>query len=111
MLNVAACKRLLAANPCSGVEFPVAIKGLFRPHYVTWSEQQAIEGNAPRYLCNVVRIITETGLRVSEELLSMKKEQVDLANADASIPESNPPNGGEALPLTNLALQAFRDQI
>src|SRR5207244_9775164 len=38
MLNVAVCKKLLATNPCSGAEFPVAVKGLFRPHYVTWSE-------------------------------------------------------------------------
>ena len=37
MLNVAVRKKLLLANPCSGVEFPVAVKGLFRPHYVTWS--------------------------------------------------------------------------
>jgi len=37
MLNVAVRKKLLGANPCSGVEFPVAVKGLFRPHYVTWS--------------------------------------------------------------------------
>jgi Phage integrase SAM-like domain len=40
MLNVAVRKRLLPANPCSGAEFPVAVKGLFRPHYVTWSEQR-----------------------------------------------------------------------
>jgi hypothetical protein len=48
MLNVAVCKKLLAANPCSGVEFPVAVKGLFRPHYVRWSEQQTIESHGPR---------------------------------------------------------------
>lgn len=35
MLNVAVRKKLLATNPCSGVEFPVAVKGLFRPHYVS----------------------------------------------------------------------------
>ena len=43
MLNVAVRKKLLPANPCAGVEFPVKIKGLFRPHYMTWSEQQRIE--------------------------------------------------------------------
>jgi hypothetical protein len=41
ILNVAVRKRLIPSNPCSGVEFPVAIRGLFRPHYVTWSEQAA----------------------------------------------------------------------
>ncbi len=45
MLNVAVRKKLLAVNPCAGVEFPVAVKGLFRPHYVAWSEQQKIESN------------------------------------------------------------------
>ena len=35
MLNVAVRKKFLAANPCSGVEFPARVDGLFRPHYVT----------------------------------------------------------------------------
>lgn len=30
MLNIAVKKKLLPANPCAGVEFPVALKGLFR---------------------------------------------------------------------------------
>jgi hypothetical protein len=64
LLNVAVRKKLMPSNPCWGVEFPVAVKGLFRPHYVSWSEQQKIEGAAPSYLRNVVRIITETGLRI-----------------------------------------------
>jgi hypothetical protein len=33
ILNVAVRKKLLPSNPCWGVEFPVAVKGLFRPHY------------------------------------------------------------------------------
>jgi integrase len=48
---------------------------------VTWSEQEKIETAAPGYLRNVVRIISETGLRVYKELASMRKEDVDLANA------------------------------
>jgi hypothetical protein len=68
MLNVAVRKKLLPANPCLGVEFPVAVKGLFRPHYVTWSEQERIESHAPPYLRNIIRIVTETGLRIYKEL-------------------------------------------
>ena len=75
VLNVAVRKRLLPANPCSGVEFPVRVKGLFRPHYVSWSEQKQIELHAQPHLRNIVRIITETGLRVYKELMSMKKDQ------------------------------------
>jgi hypothetical protein len=47
----------------------------------SWSEQQMIEFHAPEYLGNVVRIITETGLRVYKELATMKKDQVDLEDA------------------------------
>ncbi len=34
MLNVGVRKKLLAANPCAGVEFPAKLAGLFRPHHV-----------------------------------------------------------------------------
>jgi integrase len=111
MLNVAVRKRLLPANPCSGVEFPVAVKGLFRPHYVSWSEQQRIEARAPEHLRNIVRIITETGLRVFKELMPIKKDQVDLQNAVVWIPDSKTPNGIAEVPLTPLAVQAFKDQL
>jgi len=103
MLNVAVRKKLLAANPCSGVEFPVAVKGLFRPHYVTWSEQEQIESHGPEYLKNAVQIITETGLRVYKELTSMKKDQVDLPNAVVWIPDSKTPNGTAEVPLYSVS--------
>jgi hypothetical protein len=61
VLNVVDRKRLLPANPCWGVEFPIAVNGLFRPHYVSCSEQQRLEAVAPASLANVIRIITETG--------------------------------------------------
>jgi len=111
MLNVAVRKKLLPSNPCAGVEFPVTVKGLFRPHYVTWSEQRTIETHAPEYLRNIVRIITETGLRVYKELLPMKKDQLDLANAVVWIPDSKTPNGVAEVPLTPLSADAFRDQL
>jgi integrase len=111
MLNVAVRKKLLVANPCPGVEFPVRLKGLFRPHYVTWSEQQKIEAAAPDYLGNAVRIITETGLRVYKELAAMKKADVDLANAVVWIPVSKTASGVAEVPLTELAVEAFRRQI
>src|SRR5271156_1290152 len=111
MLNVAVRKKLLVANPCSGVEFPVAVKGLFRPHYVAWSEQQRIESHGPQHLRNIVRIITETGLRIYKELTPMKKDQVDLHNAVVWIPDSKTPNGIAEVPLTSLAIEAFKSQM
>jgi integrase len=104
-------KRLLPSNPCWGVEFPVAVKSLFRPHYVSWSEQQRIEAEALIYLRHVVRIVTETGLRIYKELTPMKKDQVDLDNKVVWIPDSKTPNGVAEVPLTDLAVAAFRDQM
>ncbi len=82
------------------------MKGLFRPHYVSWSEQQRIEFQAPEYLGNIIRI-TETGLRVYKELMPMKKDQVDLENAVIWIPDSKTPNGIAEVPLTDLASSRF----
>ena len=111
VLNVAVKKKLVAANPCNSVEFPVTVQGLFRPHYMPWSEQQRIEFHAPPYLRNLIRIITETGLRVYKELAPMRKDQVDLANAVVWIPDSKTPTGVGEVPLTDLAVEAFGDQL
>jgi integrase len=59
----------------------------------------------------VVRVITETGLRVKKELLPMRKQQVDLANATVWIPDSKTPNGVAEVPLTPITLDAFRRKI
>ena len=77
----------------------------------SWSEQRMIEAQAPEHLRNIVRIITETGLRIYKELIPMKKEQLDLTNATVWIPDSKTPNGVAEVPLTPLAVEAFRDQI
>jgi integrase len=65
----------------------------------------------PEYLKNVIRIITETGLRVYKELAPMRRDQVDLANAVLWIPDSKTPNGVAEVPLTDMAAEAFRNQI
>ena len=111
MLNVAVRKKMLVANPCSGVEFPVRVKGLFRPHYMKWSEQETIERAAPQYLRNVIRIVVETGRRVYKELAPMKKQDVDLDNAMIWIPDSKTESGVAEVPLTEIAVEAFRNQI
>jgi integrase len=111
MLNVAVRKKFLFANPCAGVEFPARLDGLFRPHYVSWSEQQKIELHAPDYLRNVIRIVTETGLRIYKELTPMKKDQLDLDNRTVWIPDSKTPNGVAEVPLTEIAADAFRRQL
>ena len=63
ILGVAVKKKLVPTNPCIGVEFPVMVKGLFRPHYMTWSEQATIEQKAPAYLRAGVRYFRIYDLR------------------------------------------------
>jgi integrase len=111
IFSVAVKKKLCPVNPCAGVEFPMSLNGLFRPHYVTWSEQKRIQSCAPDYLANVIQIITETGLRVYKELACMRKDQVDLANRVVWIPESKTPNGIAEVPLTEIAVEALRRQM
>jgi integrase len=69
--------------------------------FVSWSEQQKTEAHAPQCLWNVVRIITETGLRIYKELIPMQKDQLDLRNAVVWIPDSKTPNGTAEVPLTS----------
>lgn len=111
VFSVAVKKKMCPVNPCSAVEFPARVKSLFRPHYVTSAEQDKIESHAPTYLRNVIRIITETGLRVYKELAAMKKDQVDLANKVVFIDDSKTPTGVAEVPLTDIAVEAFRHQI
>lgn len=78
---------------------------------MTWSEQTEIERHAPTYLRNVIRIITETGLRVYKELSCMKKEQVDIDSKLVFITDSKTPTGISEVPLTDVAVEAFQEQL
>jgi hypothetical protein len=72
-----------------------------------WAEQQQIEFQARHYLRNIIRIITETGLRVYKELMSMTKDQADLENVVVWIPDSKTANGVAEVPLTEIASRRF----
>jgi integrase len=112
MLNVAVKQKRLADNPCRSVEFPVSVsKSTRKPHYMTATEQAKIEFAAPSYLRNIVGILSETGLRYKKELLSMKKEQVDLDNWVVHIADSKTVNGIGDMPMTAAARDAFQRQI
>src|SRR5260370_27183781 len=112
MLNVAVKQKRLADNPCRTVEFPVSVsKSTRKPHYMTASEQAKIEFAAPSYLRNIVGILSETGLRYKKELLSVKKEQVDLDNWVVHIADSKTVNGIGDMPMTAAARDAFQRQI
>jgi integrase len=74
------------------------------------TEQAKIEMVAPSYR-NIVVILSEMGLRYKKELLPMKKEQVDLENGLVHIAESKTANGIGDMPLTQVAIEAFRRQM
>lgn len=112
ILSFAIKQKRLSLNPCSMVEFPVPIgKTTRKPHYMTATEQERIEFAAPRYLKNVIQIMSEMGLRPYKELMPMRKEQVDIENRLVHIPDSKTPNGEGDMPMTEMAWLAFKDQI
>ena len=112
ILNVAVKKRRLTVNPCSGVEFPVAVSATTRkPHYVTASEQERLEAVAPVYLRNIIVIMVEMGLRPYRELMPMRKAQIDLENGIVHLPDSKTVNGIADMPMTDRARQAFASQM
>ena len=53
----------------------------------------------------------QRNLRIYKELTSMRKDQVDLQNAVAWIPDSKTPNGIAEVPLTAIAIEAFKSQM
>ncbi|MGC1382217.1 MAG: hypothetical protein WA823_00450, partial [Candidatus Acidiferrales bacterium] len=50
-------------------------------------------------------------MRINKELLSVRKDQVDIANATVWIPDSKTENGVAEVPLTPIAVGAFRNQL
>jgi len=52
-----------------------------------------------------------SALRIYKELTPMKKDRVDLDNKVVWIPDSKTPNGVAEVPLTELAVAAFLNQM
>jgi integrase len=75
---------------------------------MTVSEQERIEFFAPGYLRDIVVILVEMGLRPYRELMPMLKSQVDLINGVIHIPDSKTSTGIAAMPMTELARDAFK---
>ena len=73
--------------------------------------QQLIKRHSPAFLRNIVQIITEAGFRIKKELLPMRKDQIDLANATVWVSDSKTENGVAEVPLTSTAVKAFQNQI
>src|ERR1700677_356193 len=108
MVEMAApAPRDIVCDPaCGTCGFLVAVGEYLRERHIT---SHSFLG--PQQLRNIVRIITETGLRIYKELTPMRKDQVGLHNAVVWIPDSKTPNGIAEVPLTSLAIDAFKSQM
>jgi Phage integrase family len=104
-------KTSLPSNPCWGVEFPVAVKGCSDR---STFHGRSSSGSRPRphaIAQRRFRIVTETGLRIDKGLTPMKKDQVDLGHKTVWIPDSKTPNGVAEVPLSDVPVEALRNQM
>jgi len=103
-------KKFLLCNPCAGVEFPVVVKGLFRPT------------TSPGPSSCVSSLMSETTLPTRpdryrdwsknlQELMPMRKENCRFGPTQLSgYPTQKPPTESQRF-LNTLAIQAFRRQM
>ena len=80
------------------------VKGLFRPHYMTWSEQAKIEKHGTRVPEECDPDHHGDGPSGVQGTCLMRKEQMDLANKVVFIADSKTPTGVAEVPLTDIAV-------
>ena len=79
--------------------------------WILLGEEIAIQFVVVGNTCDWDHKVAVVGLRVYKELACMKKEQVDLDNKVVFIADSKTPNGVSEVPLTDIAVVAFRKQL
>jgi integrase len=100
MLKLAELQRLIGFNPMSEVEFLEERKHRRQAHILTFEEQARLTAIAPHHIKMLTVLITETGLRVGKEALSLKWEDVDFLNDQIRIRRSKTAAGIRAVPLS-----------
>jgi integrase len=111
MLKLAARQRLIAQSPFEEVEFLEERKHRRQPHILTFEEQERVLAVAPPRLRVLIVLLTETGLRVNKEALSLKWTDVELVNSVIHVRQSKTPAGVRSVPLSELCkaeLQRWR---
>jgi integrase len=111
MLKLAARQRLIAQSPFEEVEFLEERKHRRQPHILTFEEQERLLAVAAPRLRVLIVLLTETGLRVNKEALSLKWKDVELVNGVIHVRESKTPAGVRSVPLSELCkaeLQRWR---
>ncbi len=113
MFRLAVKQRIVAENPLDAVEFLNREEraGRRQPHILTFEEQERLLAVAPPRVRVLIILLTETGLRVNKEALSLNWKAVELANGVVYVRESKTPAGRRIVPLSELCkaeLQRWR---
>jgi integrase len=102
MLTLAVRQRLIARNPFAEVQLLEELKHRRRPHILTLEEQNKILAVATPHLRALTILLTETGLRVNKEALSLKWEDIDFKNSQLLVHDSKTMAGRRTVPLSEL---------
>ena len=100
MLALATRRRFIARNPFAEVELLEELKYRRQPHILTWAEQNKILAVAIPHLRALVVLLTETGLRVNKEALSLKWEDIDFQGSQVIVHDSKTTAGRRTVPLS-----------
>jgi integrase len=102
MMKRAVRQRLVGRSPFDEVDFLEERSHRRQAHILVFEEQRKLEAVATPLLRTLVVLLTETGLRVIKEALSLKWEDVDLDNGVLFVRQSKTLAGIRAIPLTKL---------
>jgi integrase len=100
MLTLATRQRFIARNPFAEVELLEELKYRRRPHILTWAEQNKILAVATPHLRALVVLLTETGLRVNKEALTLRWEDIDFSSSQLYVYDSKTIAGRRTVPLS-----------
>jgi len=100
MLTLATRQRFIARNPFTEVELLDELKYRRRPHILTWEEQNRVLAVAAPHLRALIVLLTETGLRVNKEALSLKWEDIDFQSSQLRVIDSKTIAGRRTVPFS-----------
>lgn len=100
MMKRAARQRLIGRTPFEDVDFLDERSQRRQARILTFVEQVKLEAVATPLLRTLVVLLTETGVRVIKEGLSLKWEDVDLVNEVLFVRQSKRPAGIRTTPLS-----------
>jgi integrase len=78
-----------------------------QPHIMSWDEQNRILQFAPDNLRVLVVLLTETGLRVNREALTLRWEDIDFQDTTLYVRDSKTPDGRRVVPLSELCKETL----